>query len=507
MTTINSAREKLIESFLAVVKSNPDRLAVVEEDQSYSYSEFFSLVSDLNLAIKSRGTSGVIGIYSGKSIASYIGMWTAIFLGIPYVPLNPSFPNKRIQEIISKCKINMVICDGKNQDALKALSPELQLYCYENKTSSTDRKTDELTVQKPIINQGIAYVLFTSGSTGSPKGVPISYFNLLAFISNVNKRVKYHPSDRVAQVCETSFDFSVHEIYLTLLNGACLYPARNIDLFNPVQYIQKHKLTVWHSVPSLANVAASNSLLKKDCLDSLRISIFNGEPLTKSLAELWLEASPNGQVWNFYGPTECTVAVSCEKFSKYDTTIFNGNNVTIGNSFDGCHSAILKDGQIIKFNDFYDGINGELLISGVQNFESYIGETTGSPFISDEDNNKYYRTGDLASCKNGKLFLLGRIDHQVKIGGHRIELMEIEHQLKALFKTELLAVLAIPEKNPSTLLLCSEIELNLATIMQSDTSLPSYMIPRKSILIDSLPKNQNGKIDRKALMFLVTEIS
>lgn len=505
MTIINNTRGRLIESFLTVVKNNPDRPAVVEAGRSYSYIELLSLVYDLYLATKNRKPSGPIGLYAGRSILSYAGMWAAIFLGLPYVPLNPSFPKKRLQQIISQCDLNMIICEGKYREVLEALVPGMQLCCCDTGKLSAKRDIDKLAVPKPIATQDMAYILFTSGSTGMPKGVPVSYANLLAFITNVNKRIKYRPSDRVAQVCETSFDVSGHEIYLALLNGASLHPARSIDLFNPVQYIQKNKLTVWHSVPTLANVAVSSSLLKEGCLDSLRISIFNGESLTKSLAGQWQKAASSGQIWNFYGPTECTVAVSCEQFSNDDTAICSGNNIAIGSFFDGCDCAILNDGVIVQHNDFSDGMNGELLISGIQTFDGYIGQNFESPFIHDKDNKKYYRTGDLVCWKNHRFFVLGRNDHQVKIGGHRIELMEVEHELKDFFKTELLAVLAFPEDKPNTLLLCSEVRLDLTTIMQNHTSLPKYMIPGKSVFIETLPKNQSGKIDRKALMLLVNE--
>ena len=500
---MNSGRISLIQKFLQVVRENSDRAAVVEDGKVYSYLEFYSFVYQIYNEALNKMPARAIGLFSGRSLLSYAGMWASIFLGLPYVPLNPSLPASRLRQVAYQSNLDICIFSDYSSGKVAEILPDLRgcLLCMN--FLQEGQKAVDFSIPSTAVEQETAYILFTSGSTGKPKGVPVSYANLLAFVENVNGVIDYRSDDRVAQVCETSFDFSVHEIYLTLLNGASLYPARNIDLFNPSQYIQKNRLTVWHSVPSLAFVALNNMQSGHDALDSIRVSIFNGEPLTTTFARQWQTFAPNSQIWNFYGPTECTVAVSAQRVEIDNRSIFRGNNIAIGRFFDECHMALLCDGHVINGRDFSQAINGELLIGGVQTFQGYLDSEIDSPFVRDREGEVFYKTGDLAEWDNERLFIMGRLDHQIKIGGYRIELLEIEHQLKDFFNVEQLAVVAIPEGNPKSLVVCSEVEIDLNSLKQSDTPLPNYMIPSRVEVIDKLPKNQNGKLDRTSIMALI----
>ena len=336
--------------------------------------------------------------------------------------------------------------------------------------------------------------------------MPISYDNLHGFIENLDSTIHYDPEDVCSQVCELSFDVSVHEVYLALLNGCTLCPARQIDLFNPSRYVAENGITVWVSVPSLARVALHNGLAVEQALSTLRVSMFNGEALTDRLAVEWQAAAPGSEIWNTYGPTECTVAVTAQRW-RGGPDLSEAGVVSIGTAFPDCAPALLVDGEIVPVSAERSGLVGELLLATPQRFDGYLDSSLPSPFIADDGGLSYYRTGDRVLARGNRLFYLDRLDLQVKIGGHRIELLEIEHRLRELLHTEALAVIAHPRRLPTKLVLflCGKPETPKLT--SEGLGLPDYMVPHRCILIDSLPVTAHGKLDREALRELIADDS
>ena len=317
----------------------------------------------------------------------------------------------------------------------------------------------------------------------------------------MNNAIPYLPDDVCSQICELSFDFSVHEIYLALLNGCVLCPARSIDLFNPTHFISKHSITVWIAVPSMARVALKNGISIDGKLNNIRVSIFNGEALTSRLAMDWHCQAPYTEIWNTYGPTECTVAVTAQRWNS-DKSLIDAEIISIGKSFPDCITALLVNEKIVATSEVQDDCIGELLLSTPQQFHGYTNQKLNSPFISDNNGTKYYKTGDLALIRSGKLFHRGRIDTQVKIKGHRIELLEIEHRIRTFYENEAIAVIANPQKQPSEIVLFTENGFVNSPIDFTNLGLPNYMIPNRIISLKSLPQNQHGKLDRIALQKL-----
>ena len=316
----------------------------------------------------------------------------------------------------------------------------------------------------------------------------------------MHRVVEYRPDDVCSQVCELSFDFSVQEIFIALLNGCTLCPARQIDLFNPAHFIASRSITIWIGVPSLARVILNNGIPIGDSLDTLRASIFNGEALTGSLAAAWHEATPNAEIWNCYGPTECTVAVTALRWSR-DPSLVDADVVSIGHPFPDCGTALLEGSAIKRTSDTANGSAGELLLSTPQRFAGYTDPALASPFVEDDLGETWYRTGDRVRWQDGKLYFLSRVDHQVKIGGHRIELMEIEHQLRRNLGTESLAVIAHPTTQPTELVLFV-VGMAPPPLSADDLGLPAYMVPGRYVVLDALPANAHGKLDRSALQKL-----
>jgi acyl-CoA synthetase (AMP-forming)/AMP-acid ligase II len=241
-----------------------------------------------------------------------------------------------------------------------------------------------------------------------------------------------------------------------------------------------------------------NGVPINNLLHGLRLSIYNGEALTTGVAAAWRDAAPNSQLWNTYGPTECTVAVTAQLWSG-EPELAEADVVTIGTPFPDCRTALLIDSTIVPTSPLHDESVGELLLAGPQRFAGYTDGSLPSPFVTDGHGTTFYRTGDRVLWRAGKLYHLGRVDHQVKIGGHRIELLEIEHRLRRYLDTESLAVIAYPSKHPTELVLFIEGESQPPPLDPGALGLPNYMLPKRIVVVGALPMNSHNKLDRPAL--------
>ncbi len=497
----SNSQQKLLARMRDVVIRHGDKIAVAEHERAFTYADFDAMIGCIHGQLEGVDPqdTGPVGLLLDRSALAYAAMWASIAHGRAYVPLNTSYPRTRLQNIIAQARISTVVCD----EGTLHLAHELGIDADRRVIASvTKHRGEQPAGDRPWWRArrggNVAYVLFTSGSTGQPKGVPISYDNLCAFIQNMQGAIAYTPDDVCSQVCELSFDFSVHEIYLALLGGCTLCPARRVDLFNPAHYVANRSITVWIAVPSLARVILNNGVPIGDSLRGIRLSIFNGEALTAGLAAAWHDAAPNSEIWNFYGPTECTVAVTAQRWVD-EPELQEADVISIGQPFPDCQTALLDDEHIVTTLAAADGAVGELLLATPQRFTGYTDPELASPFVTDSRGTTFYRTGDRVLWRQGRLYHLGRVDHQVKIGGHRIELLEIEHRLRHCLKTEALAVIAHPAEQPTELVLFVEGPAEPAQLDSETLGLPSYMLPGRSIVVDALPVNSHGKLDRAAL--------
>lgn len=505
----NESQQALLARLRDVVTRRAGHIAVREQARTYTYAALGATIDELRRRLAEASHDGApIGLLLDRSGLAYAAMWASLALGRAYVPLNTSYPHSRLRTIVEQAGIGVIVCDEDTLEIAAALGVDAdRIVTATPMAVPFDTGVRELACWQATGGGDIAYVLFTSGSTGQPKGVPISYDNLRAFIDNMRTAIPYDEDDVCSQVCELSFDFSVEEIYLALLCGCTLCPARRVDLFNPAHYIQRNSISVWISVPSLARVILSNGVVLGDALASIRISIFNGEALTTSLAEAWQSAAPNSEIWNSYGPTECTVAVAAERWTG-DPAQQESDVIAIGRPFPDCRTALLEDEEIVATSAASDGRTGELLLASPQRFSGYLDPQLASPFVADARGTVYYRTGDRVRWHAGRLYYLGRIDHQVKIGGHRIELLEVEHRLRAALGIESLAVAAHPPQRPTELVLFIEGAASAPALPDLETlGLPAYMRPKRTILVARLPTSAHGKLDRAALAGLASGAS
>jgi amino acid adenylation domain-containing protein len=350
-----------------------------------------------------------------------------------------------------------------------------------------------------------AYVIYTSGSTGDPKGVQVSHRALSNFLVSMAKNPGMSASDRILAVTTLSFDIAGLELFLPLVTGASLYLANTYDVIDGnslKNIIESKNISIMQATPStwrllLASGWRGNDQFKVLC---------GGEPFPKDLAEKLLKIC--GEVWNMYGPTETTIWSTCEKLQ------LNQSTISIGKPIDNTYTYILDEG----LNALPAGEIGELYIGGLGLADGYYKQPllTSEKFISNpfRPTELMYATGDLARLTNqGMIECLGRQDGQVKVRGYRIELGEIENALSKFdFIRENAAI--TKEVQPgdvrivSFLILSSDVTFDEKELRKDlGEKLPRYMIPSHFVVLDKLPQTLNGKIDKKSLSSLFTDVT
>ena len=313
--------------------------------------------------------------------------------------------------------------------------------------------------------------------------------------------------DRLSQEFDQTFDLSVHDMFVGWEQGACLCCVPDNSIMAPDKFIRDNALTMWFSVPSVIGALSRLRLLQPNCFPSLRLSLFCGEPLPATYAQAWQEAAPNSIVENLYGPTEATIAISNYRWEigQPPRQCLNGI-VPIGWIFDGQQSCVIDDQRRV----LSAGGIGELCLSGSQVTTGYWAnpEKTAEQFVHllQDQGSLWYRTGDLAmKDESGCLFYLGRIDHQVKIRGHRVELQEIEEIIRQVSGAPQVVSVPWPVRNGSAegvvAFVCGLESNNPDCILAyCREHLPEYMVPKKIYLLSAAPLNANGKIDRQKLI-------
>jgi amino acid adenylation domain-containing protein len=347
--------------------------------------------------------------------------------------------------------------------------------------------------------------MFTSGTTGVPKGVVVTAANVAHFLGVVRERYAIAPADRVGQFCETSFDVSVFEMFAAWDGGACLCVVPDSQLMAPAGFLRRERITVWTSVPSVIAMLARMKLLEPGLFPSLRASFFIGEALPVQSALAWRAAAPSSVVDNQYGPTEATVACTVQRVGDPVIETPGRGTVAIGLPYDGMHAAIVDDGRFVA-----DGTVGELALAGPQLAAGYLDDveqtarrfpTLDHPMLGRA---RWYLTGDFAfRDEDGILHCLGRTDHQVKIMGHRVELEDLEAHLRAASGTDSVAAVARPAAGGSAMTIAAFVSGATRTPGEIRERLrelvPAYMLPRRVVALDALPISANGKVDRHAL--------
>lgn len=494
-TTTEYPRDKAIhEIFEEEVAKNPNNIAIVHNDKKMTYTELNDKANAVAHLLKKKGIKAddLVGIMAQRSFEMMVGILGILKSGAGYMPLDPKYPDDRIQYMVQDSKINILLTQSHlssdvNFDGEIILLDEASLY-------EGDVKNPEM-INTP---NDIAYVIYTSGSTGKPKGVMVEHRNVVRLIKNTNY-VKFEEDERILQTGAIVFDASTFEFWGSLLNGYALYLVDEgviLEAEKLKKAIQDQKITtLWLTAPLFNQLTEQNP----EIFGGVRNLLVGGDALSPKHINRIRDIYKELNIINGYGPTENTTFSVCHIIDKeYKHNIPIG--IPISNS-----TAYVVD----KYDNLMPvGIPGELVVGGDGVARGYLNakEMTDKKFIkmAFAPEQTIYRTGDMARwLPNGTIEFLGRIDNQVKIRGYRIEIGEIENHLLKYDMIKEGAVL-VKVDNTGAKYLCayftSERELTISEIRKYlSIKLPDYMIPTVFMQVETMPLTPNGKIDRKML--------
>jgi amino acid adenylation domain-containing protein len=515
----------ILGGFLNSLDRFADRPALIVAGRELTYAGLFKEAMSLSAAITAceEDRQPLVALLAARSETAYAGLLGILGSGKGYVPLNPKFPVERTRSMLRLSGCTTLIAGkeavsqllnllGGDARPMTVILPDTAPDWRLASTLSQHRLifADDIPTAEPrsfaeIDPAAIAYLLFTSGSTGVPKGVPIHHANVRPYIEYVCDRYQVSHEDRLSQEFDLTFDLSVHDMFVCWERGASLFVVPEKSVMAPAKFIREHGLTMWFSVPSVIGLLSRMKLLRPNAFPTLRCSLFCGEPLSASYAQLWQEAAPHSLIENLYGPTETTIAITRYRWDaeRSPNECVNGV-VPIGWPFDGQQACIIDQNS----SPVAPGATGELCLSGSQITTGYWNnpEKTREQFIRVRESGEslWYRTGDIVRQDgNGCLVYLGRTDQQIKIRGYRVELQEIEAVLRKLCGTEQVASLPWPVREgraDGVVAFVAGAEVNLPGILAACSEfLPDYMVPKAIYPVEDLPLSPNGKVDRVRL--------
>ncbi len=505
----------------------PNRVAIDHNGKRVTYAELDRQSNQLARLITRSGCQrgDRVAICIPKSTAAYLGMIATLKADCTYVPIDPESPPSRIRKVLESCEPTLILaCDASlkllrdiNQDGSHPLrvaalqdSP-LELNGVSSLFSFRDLESVAPTAPASM-NQpdDAAHILFTSGSTGTPKGVVITHANVVTFVDWGVRYFDIDDCDRVSGHAPLHFDLSTFDTYGAFAAGAELHPVPphvNLLPHKLVEFIRDRELTQWFSVPSILNYVSRFDALPEHELPSLKRLMWCGEVCPTPALIYWMKRLPHVQFTNLYGPTEATIASSY--FTMPECPQSETEAVPIGVACAGEQLLILDE----QLNDVETGQIGDLYLAGVGLSPGYWRDQqkTGEVFKDHTDSHgvpmRIYKTGDLALLReNGLVEFLGRVDSQIKSRGYRIELGEIESALATLDELNESAVVAIDTDQFENKAICCAfapkcgVDVTIGQIRRTISKLvPKYMLPSLWMEESMLPKNANGKIDRRVL--------
>jgi len=439
-----------------------------------------------------------IGLYTDNNAYMYYSMIAIWKAGGAFVPINHKFPEDRLKTIIAETGISAILGNSKSVEAMKALGVENILFNDDIKLPSNIAKTEEAVdvIQPP---SAPAYVLFTSGSTGVPKGIPISFENISSFTEDIKNRFPLKQSDKVLQTFELSFDVSIGNAMMAWASGACLYlcPLDGIIPVDAIKMTLEHKINVIITTPSTVNILKKYRILGEVDLSFVDISIFTGEAVPLHIINDWKKTAINSSIINAYGPTETTIWATFHEYKATDAISDNGL-IPIGKASKYIDAHLYQDESVSN-----NPLQGELWLGGSQVFDGYINNPEKTKqALTTLEGKKYYRSGDLVQrMEDGGFIYLNRLDNQVKIQGYRVELGEVEFKIKQLLNISSCVVFAINDENDATWLMAIMEKPSFSAEEKQliQENITYYMMPRKFVTVDQMPVNHSGKIDRQLL--------
>lgn len=488
-------REKTIVAlFEEQAKRTPDRIAIKYKDQALTYEELNRKANCVANLLRSKygiKPNDFVAVITERSLEMLIGIFGVIKSGGAYVPIDPKYPSDRITYIL----------DDSKPKATLLYHSDLELDCpiidLENDDIWANNQENPEPVNAP---EDILYVIYTSGTTGRPKGVMVKHENLVSLLKTEGFQYDFNEADVWTLFHSHCFDFSVWEIFCSLLYGGKLIVVpREVagDTFAFSKLIEEEQVTVLNQVPSsFYNLI---TVMDNKAIPSLRYVIFGGEALNPRKLREWHENNRKCSIVNMYGITETTVHVTYKAIEDEEIAIGMSN---IGTAIPTLSVYVMNGYELCGI-----GVPGELCVTGAGVTKGYLNreELTAEKFVMNPYNGeRMYRSGDLARwLSDGTLEYLGRIDEQVKIRGFRIELGEIESAIRNVKDVKDAVVITRKMKGGDNVLnayIVSDTTIDAKTVQNEIRKmLPEYMVPGYIMQIDKLPVTSNGKLNRKLL--------
>lgn len=511
-----AAPSHLWEAFDRVADERPAAPALVLADGVETFSGLREIARRAAGWLQAKGLDrgDVVAIQLPKRLETY-ALWLAcLYRGCPYVFMDPRNPPSRSSSILARIQPRLLATTGAT---VNPCGLTLRLATPEDGSGWLDG-LPPATAAPPSANpHGLdpAYIMFTSGSTGEPKGAVIPHQGVLSLMRWAHSQVARLQDARFSNINPLHFDNAVFDLYGGLVNGAALVPVETSLLANPAQWVRRLRegqVTVVFAVPTLFQTLDRLRLLTPERLPDVRLFIFGGEGFPPGpLADFHARFKGQARLLNVYGPTETSCICSSLEIDEAALTAAGTGFPSLGRMHrDFDHLILDENDELVE-----QGTAGELWIGGANVGLGYYkaSDETSSRFRQDPRQSAYraiwYRTGDLVrEDASGLLWFVGRADNQVKIRGHRIELEEIDLAIEAIDGIKRAITVVIPGDDGAELRVAFSAERAVPLDEVRDhcaARLPPYMQPARLAQIDALPQNANGKIDRKAIARLLQD--
>jgi amino acid adenylation domain-containing protein len=493
--------------FLRGLALSPDRDAIRAPGCRLTYAEAHQLALTWagSLLRACDEPPRAVGVLAGKGLESYIGILTALYCGVPAVPLQPDFPVSRTRHMLEAAKVSALVTDERGYRLLPDLGEPDGLPVLRPGAGPAAAGGATVPVH-PAFGLGepcrthetdAAYILFTSGSTGRPKGMLITHANLDYYFSELQARYHFGPDDVFSQVFDPAFDCAIFDLFAAWGAGGTLVSVPGQAYRAMTDFVTAEGITVWYSTPAAIAVVARRGGLAPGSMPTLRLSTFAGDALKAADAAAWQRAASGSILDNLYGPAETTITCTVYRWSQESSPAESVNDIVPIGSLHSGHEYLLLDDCGAE-----SSAEGELCVSGPQVTPGYLDPGDNEERFFIRRSRRWYRTGDrMRIADNGDLLFVGRVDHQVQIQGWRTELTEIDHCVRRCRGVQDAATVAA--------MIDGRLQLVVfytgtpATAAQFTRELlimlPQQMLPRYYQHLDEMPLSINRKIDRPTM--------